>query len=159
VTPAIRFAGPDDAAVVHRFVSALALFEREPEAVEVTPAVIRAQLASPRPPFECLLAEVDGAPVGMALFFTTYSTWRGCPGLHLEDLFVDERARRRGVGRALLRRLAALARERGCARVELAVLDWNAPALAFYRALGAVALDEWTTWRLDGAALDALAGE
>jgi GNAT superfamily N-acetyltransferase len=145
--------------MIHRFVVGLAVYEREPDAVEVTPATLRAQLAGPRPPFECLLAEVDGVAVGFALFFSTYSTWRGRTGLHLEDLFVDEAHRRRGVGRALVGRLAALARERGCARLELAVLDWNAPAIAFYRALGAVPLEEWTTYRIDGAALQALASK
>lgn len=159
MTPTIRFARADDAGTIHRFVVGLAEYEREPDAVEVTPAVLRAQLASVRPPFECLLAEVDGDPVGLALFFPTYSTWRGAVGIHLEDLFVLEPWRRRGIGRALVRRLAALALERGCGRLELAVLDWNAPAIAFYRALDCVPLDAWTTYRVDGAALRALADD
>src|SRR6185503_17593107 len=104
------------------------------------------------------LLAFDGArPVGFALFFQTYSTWRGRTGLHLEDLFVPDAERRRGVGSALLRRLARLALERGCARLEWAVLDWNTPAIDFYRRLGAEALDEWTTHRLTGPALAALA--
>ena len=150
---AIRFAGPADAATLHRFVVGLAVYEREPEAVLVTPAELAAQLAADRPPFECLLAERDGTPVGFALFFQSYSTWRGRTGLYLEDLFVDEAHRRHGVGTALLRRLAALAVERCCGRLEWAVLDWNAPAIEFYRTLGATALSEWTTWRVDGEAL------
>jgi GNAT superfamily N-acetyltransferase len=153
----IRPAGPDDAATVHRFILGLAVYEREPGAVRVTPEELRVQLAGADPPFECLLAEADGVPVGFALFFHTYSTWRGCRSLHLEDLFVLEEHRRRGVGRALIARLAALARERGCARLEFAVLDWNAPAIAFYQALGAESLGDWTTYRLSDAALDALA--
>jgi GNAT superfamily N-acetyltransferase len=153
----IRPAGPDDAETIHAFIVGLAVYERAPDAVEVTPAELRAQLASPTPPFECLLAFDDGRPVGFALFFQTYSTWRGRTGLHLEDLFVPEPHRRRGVGSALLRRLARTAIDRGCARLEWAVLDWNTPAIDFYRSLGAEALDEWTTHRLTGPALVALA--
>lgn len=153
----IRFASPSDAEDIHRFVVELAIYEREPDAVEVTPEILRDQLASERPPFECLIAEDAGEPVGMALFFPTYSTWRGRSGIHLEDLYVRPAFRGRGHGLALLRRLAALAVERGCARLEWAVLDWNAPAIRFYEALGALPLGEWTTWRVDGQALDALA--
>ncbi len=153
----IRSAGPADAEVIHAFIVGLAIYERAPDAVEVTPAELRAQLASPSPPFECLLALDGDRPVGFALFFPTYSTWRGRSGIHLEDLFVPETERRRGIGSALLARLAGLAVERGCARLEWAVLDWNAPAIGFYRQLGAEALDEWTTYRLTGRALAALA--
>jgi GNAT superfamily N-acetyltransferase len=153
----LRPAGPDDAATIHALVTALAVYEREPDAVECTPAVLRAQLASPRPPFECLLAEEDGVACGFALFFPTYSTWVGKPGIWLEDLFVLESHRRRGVGGLLLRRLAQLVRERGGGRLEWSVLDWNAPAIAFYRALGARAMDEWTIQRVQGAALERLA--
>ncbi len=153
----IRTAGPEDATTIHEFIRALAAYEREPGAVLVTPAMLREQLAGSRPPFECLLAEIAGRPVGFAVFFATYSTWRGVEGIHLEDLFVVEAERRHGVGRALVARVARIARERGCARLEWAVLDWNAPAIAFYRRLGGEALDAWTTWRLADAALDALA--
>lgn len=155
----IRPAGPADAEVIHAFIVGLAVYERAPDAVEVTPAELAAQLAADVPPFECLLAFDGARPVGFALFFPTYSTWRGRVGLHLEDLFVPEADRGRGVGRALLRRLARIAVERGCARLEWAVLDWNAPAIGFYRRLGAEAMDEWTTHRLTGAALAALGGE
>ena len=155
----IRFATPADADTLHAFITGLAVYEREPDAVLVTPAVLREQLAAARPPFECLLAEHDGVARGFALFFATYSTWRGRPGIWVEDLFVPEAHRRRGVGRALLRRLAQLALERGCARLEWSVLDWNAPALGFYRTLGAQALDQWTIHRLCDAPLAALAAE
>lgn len=153
----IRLAEPADVPVLLQLVRELAEYEREPDAVRVTPEDLRAQLACARPPFECVVAEWDGAPAGMALFFQNYSTWRGRPGVYLEDLFVRPEFRRRGIGRALLAHLARLARERGCARLEWAVLDWNAPAIAFYRALGAVALDTWTVFRLTDEALDRLA--
>jgi GNAT superfamily N-acetyltransferase len=155
---AVRAATPADAEVIHALITALAVYEREPEAVVNTPDVLRTQLAAPRPPFECLLAEEDGAPRGFALFFPTYSTWLGKPGIWIEDLFVLEAHRRRGTGRALLQHVARLAVERGCGRIEWSVLDWNATALAFYRRLGAAALDEWTIHRVTGDALLTLAG-
>ena len=155
--PTIRTAGPDDAPAVHRLIAALAAYEREPDAVKSTPEVIRKQLADPRPPFESLLAEDAGEVVGFALFFPTYSTWLGRQGLWLEDLFVLESHRHRGIGRALLTRVAQLAVARGCGRLEWSVLDWNEPALAFYRRLGAVPLDTWTIHRVTGEALHALA--
>lgn len=153
----IRFATASDAETIHAFIVELAIYEREPDAVEVTPEVLRAQLCADRPPFECLIAEDAGAPVGMALFFPTYSTWRGRPGIHLEDLYVRPAFRGRGHGVALLRRLAALTLERGGARLEWAVLDWNEPAIRFYEALGARPQGEWTTWRVDREALRSLA--
>ncbi len=152
----IRFATPDDAGTIHRFICELAEYEREPDAVEVTPDTLRAQLARDEPPFECLIAQDGADAVGFALFFHNYSTWRGRRGLYLEDLYVTPAARGHGHGRALLARLGELARERGCARMEWSVLDWNAPAIGFYETLGAVPLDEWTVWRLTGEALAAL---
>lgn len=149
----IRFAEPPDAPTLHAFIRALAEYEREPDAVEVSAETLAEQLAAPRPPFECLLAEADGRPVGFALFFHNYSTWRGRPGLYLEDLFVPPEHRGRGVGTALLRALAGLAVERGCPRFEWSVLDWNRPAIEFYEKLGARPMGEWTVYRLDGAAL------
>lgn len=155
----LRRATPDDAATIHALIRALAAYEREPDAVRATPESLAAQMREERPPFECLLAERAGAEpraVGFALFFTTYSTWRGSPGLWLEDLFVREEERGRGAGRALLRALGALAVERGCGRLEFAVLDWNTPSIGFYRALGAVPMDAWTTYRFEGDALRGL---
>jgi GNAT superfamily N-acetyltransferase len=153
----LRDARPEDAPALHRLIVALATFEREPDAVRATPASLAADLASERPPFECLLAEEQGAVIGFALFFQSYSTWRGRPGLYLEDLFVAEERRGRGVGRALLAAIAARAVERGCARLEWAVLDWNEPAIRFYEKLGAKPLSEWTTYRITDGALERLA--
>jgi GNAT superfamily N-acetyltransferase len=153
----IRRATSADAALIHRLICALALYEREPDAVEVTPETLRSQLEQAPPPFECLIAEWNGEPAGFALFFQTYSTWRGKIGIHLEDLFVPEEQRGRGIGGALL---AALARElvaRGGARLEWNVLDWNEPARRFYLELGAQHLSTWQLFRLDGAALERLA--
>lgn len=152
----IRFAGPADAPTLHRFICELAAYEKEPDAVEVTPEVLAAQLGEARPPFECLLAEQGERAVGFALFCHNYSTWRGRRGIWLEDLYVPEVLRGQGIGLALLRRLGQVAVERGCGRMEWSVLDWNTPAQGFYRAIGAVALDEWTSWRLTGEALAAL---
>lgn len=154
----IRWATPDDAAVIHGFIVELAAYERAPDAVESTSEVIRGQLASPAPPFECLIAEDEGAPAGFALFFTNYSTWRGRTGIYIEDIYVPPRARGRGIGFALFRAVGRLAHERGAGRVEWSVLDWNAAAIAFYERLGAERLGEWTTYRLSGPALAALPG-
>jgi GNAT superfamily N-acetyltransferase len=155
----LRTAGPADAADIHRLIVDLAVYEREPNAVEVTVEQLEAQLAAERPPFECILAEDDdGAVVGFALYFHNYSTWRGRPGLYLEDLFVDPSRRGRGIGKQLLVRLAQIAVERGCARMDWAVLDWNAPAIAFYESLGARAVADWTIFRLTGPGLTNLAG-
>lgn len=157
--PNLRRATSDDAELVLRFIRELAEYEREPDAVEATAAGLRQQLSSPSPPFECLLADFSGDPCGFALFFHNYSTWRGRPGIYLEDLFVTASARGRGVGRALLAEVARIAVERGCARLEWAVLDWNQPAIDFYRALGATPLSEWTVFRLTGSALAELGAQ
>lgn len=154
----LRSATPDDAAAIHELIVALATYEREPGAVCATPESLAAQMRSPRPPFECLLAEEDGRAAGFALFFQNYSTWRGRPGIWLEDLFVREECRGRGTGRALLRAVGRLAVERGCGRLEFSVLDWNAPAIGFYRSLGAVPMSEWTVFRFEGDALARLGG-
>ena len=153
----IRPAGPADAPEIHRLIVALATYEREPDAVEVTPARLREQLSAERPPFECLLAEIDGADVGFALHFANYSTWRGRPGLYLEDLFVEPAHRGLGVARRLLIELASLAVARGCGRMDWMVLDWNAPAIAFYHRLGARPVAGWAAYRLTDDALLALA--
>lgn len=159
MTPTLRRATPDDAELVLRFIRELAEYEREPDAVEATARGLRQQLSSPAPPFECLLAELSGKPCGFALFFHNYSTWRGRAGIYLEDLFVSEQARGRGVGRALLAEVARIAVARGCARLEWAVLDWNQPAIDFYRALGASPMDEWTVFRLTGDPLTRLGAQ
>jgi GNAT superfamily N-acetyltransferase len=155
----IRFATVEDAEAIHELVVALATYEREPDAVRATPESLRAQLGAERPPFECLLAEEGGRAVGFALFFPTFSTWEGRPGLYLEDLFVLEEARGSGVGRALLGALARIAVERGYGRLELAALDWNAPAIGFYERLGGRAMDDWRVFRFAGEALERLGAE
>ena len=154
----IRSARPADLETIIGFVRALADYERLADAVVLEHDVLREHLFGDRPMAEVLIAEVNDAPVGFALFFHNFSTFEGRPGIYLEDLFVSPEARGSGAGRALLARLAALAVERGCARLEWSVLDWNAPAIAFYRSLGAVAMDGWTINRVEGAALRALAG-
>ena len=156
---AIRLARPGDEALVLRFVRELAEFEREPHAVAASEADLAAALFSEHPVAETVIAEVGGEPVGFALFFHNFSTWEGKGGLYLEDLYVTPAARGRGVGRALLAHLARIALERGCARFEWSVLDWNEGAVRFYRALGAVGMEEWTVQRVTGDALRRLAGE
>ena len=152
----IRPATPADVPAVLQLIRDLAAYEREPDAVKATVEMLTATLFGPTPSAEAIVAEVDGVVVGMALFFTNYSTWSGRNGVYLEDLYVRPEARGAGLGKALLVELARLAVERGCARVEWSVLDWNAPAIAFYCSIGAVPKDEWTVYRLDGDALAAL---
>lgn len=154
----IRAARPADVATILGFVRDLAAFEREPDAVEATEALLGDALFGARPAAEALIAETGDAPVGFALFFHHFSTWTGRRGLYLEDLYVAPAARGGGVGTALLRHLAALAIDRGCARFEWSVLDWNAEAIAFYRAMGARGMDDWTVQRVTGDALARLAG-
>jgi GNAT superfamily N-acetyltransferase len=149
----IHEASPDDAATIHRLIQALAEYEREPDAAEVTPEILRTQMSAESPPFRCLVAEWDGIPAGMALFFQTYSTWTGRPGLYLEDLFVEEEHRGRSIGKALMEHLARRAVAEGCGRFEWSLLDWTEPAIGFYKRLGAVPQDEWTVYRLAGDAL------
>lgn len=137
----------------------LATFEKLEHFARATPEALRAHLFGSQPLATALLAEVDGAVAGFALYFSTYSTFRGQPGLYLEDVFVREAYRGRGIGRALLAAVARAAVDRGCGRLEWAVLDWNAPAIGFYRSLGARPLDEWTVYRLDDQALEQLADQ
>lgn len=153
----VRTAGPDDAETIYDFIVQLAVYEREPHAVETSAAELRAQLASAEPPFECILAEMGGASVGFALFFPSYSTWRGKPGIYLEDLFVPEALRGRGIGTTLLAHLARLTLARGGARLEWSVLDWNQPSIEFYEKLGAEIRREWLPCRLSGRQLELLA--
>ncbi len=154
----IRLATRADVPLVLAFIRELARYERLAEQVSAGEADLAAALFGPRPYAEVVFACLEGAPVGFALFFHNFSTFLGKPGIYLEDLFVRPQARGRGVGRRLLQWLAHTTLARGGARLDWAVLDWNAPALGFYRSLGAVALDEWTTYRLSGAALADLAG-
>ncbi len=153
----LRPATAADVPQILAFIRALADYERLLHEVVATEDGLRQALFGPRPYAEVVLAEHAGAPVGFALFFHTFSTFVGRPGIYLEDLFVVPEARGLGVGKALLAELARLAVERGCGRVEWAVLDWNAPAIRFYDSLGARPNDEWTVYRLDGPALAALA--
>jgi GNAT superfamily N-acetyltransferase len=138
-------------------IRALAEYEHEPEAVENTAADIAARLFGDNPQAFAHVVERGGDIVGIAVWFLTYSTWTGRHGIWLEDLFVDEAQRGRGYGKALIASLASVAVERGYARLEWTVLDWNTPSIEFYRSLDAVPMDEWTTQRLTGDALAALA--
>lgn len=154
----VRPAVETDLPTIIELIGALAEYEREPQAVTLDPDELRAHLFGPRPFAEVLIAEGEGgASVGFALFFHNFSTWKGKPGIWLEDLFVRPDNRGQGFGKALLAAVAAIAVTRGCARYEWSVLDWNAPSIAFYRGLGAEPLDEWTTYRVTGPALTALA--
>jgi GNAT superfamily N-acetyltransferase len=153
----LRPARPGDEAGILAAIQGLADYEREPDAVENTIEALRSSLFADDPRVFAHVVERDGAIVGIAIWFLTYSTWTGKHGIWLEDLFVDEAQRGRGYGRALISALAAVCVERGYSRLEWTVLDWNAPSIAFYRSLGAVAMDEWTTQRLAGDALEAAA--
>ncbi len=157
MTLTIRPAAPADASTILRFVRELADFERAVDAVEATESMLADALFGDRPAAEAVLAERDGVPQGFALFFHNFSTWTGRRGLYLEDLYVTPDSRGRGVGAALLRHLARIAVERGCARFEWAVLDWNAPAKAFYTKMGAELIGDWRIERVAGEALRRLA--
>jgi GNAT superfamily N-acetyltransferase len=151
----IRRATPADVPLILRFIRELADYEKLSHEVAATEDTLRATLfpASGAPAAECVLASVDGEAAGFALYFFNYSTFLARPGLYLEDLFVSPARRGSGVGKALLLHLAKLANERGCGRMEWSVLDWNQPAIDFYRSLGAVPMSEWTVFRLTGDAL------
>lgn len=158
VPAAIRPAGPADADALAELIRELARYERLEHEVKMTTDDIRRTLFVPEPAAEALLAEAGGEPVGMALFFSNYSTFLGRPGLYLEDLFVKPEHRGRGLGKALLQEVARVALERGCGRLEWAVLDWNRPAIDFYERLGARPNSGWTTYRLSGEPLERLGG-
>lgn len=153
----IRSATKADIKQILVFVRALAVYEREPDAVTATEADLLEHGFGENPYYSCLIAEQDGVPAGFALFFYDYSTWLGRPGLYLEDLFVLPEHRGAGIGKALLQRLAAVALEKGCARMKWEVLDWNTPAIDFYNAMGAEIQKEWLNVRLSGEALERLA--
>jgi GNAT superfamily N-acetyltransferase len=154
----IRPATAADAALILELIRELAVYEKLADEVVATEESVRETLFGARRAAEALIASVDGAPAGFAIFFSNYSTFLARPGIYLEDLFVKPAFRRRGVGRALFVHLARLAVERRCGRFEWSVLDWNAPAIAFYKSLGAVPMSEWTVFRLTGAALINAAG-
>jgi GNAT superfamily N-acetyltransferase len=153
----IRTATPLDVTRVLAFIRELAVYEHLEHEVVATEADVHAALFGPRRYAEVALACLDGDPVGFALYFHNFSTFIGKPGIYLEDLFVRPEARGLGAGKLLFAYLASTALERGCARLDWAVLDWNEPSIGFYRSLGAVDQSEWTTYRLDGAALERLA--
>jgi GNAT superfamily N-acetyltransferase len=155
---AIRPARPDDVDTIAALIRELATYEQLADQARATPDSLRRHLFGPRPCAEVLIAESEDIPVGFALYFSNYSTFRAQPGLYLEDLFVRPEYRGRGIGKALLTRLARLAVDRGCGRLEWAVLDWNEPAIGFYRSLGARPMDDWTVYRVDDENLARLAG-
>ena len=157
MTLSIRSARAEDIPLIAQFIRDLAEYERLAHEVRFDEAVLQAKLFGPRPYAEVLIGEIDGEPQGFALFFHNFSTFEGKPGIYLEDLFVRPEARGSGLGKALLKWLAALAVERDCARLEWSVLDWNEPSIQFYLGLGAKAMDEWTIYRVDGGALGELA--
>jgi GNAT superfamily N-acetyltransferase len=159
MTVQIRPAEPADVPVIAELIRGLARFEKLEDQVALTEELLAAGLFGPRPYAESVLAEVEGQSAGFALFFHSFSTFLARPGLYLEDLFVLPEHRGLGIGRALLSHLARLAVERGCGRMEWAVLDWNKEAISFYERLGARPNSEWTTYRVTGEALHLLAGE
>ena len=154
----LRFATAEDAGILLALVRELAIFENAPDAVLATEADLRRHGFGPEPRFEALLAFVDGRAAGFALFFPNFSTWLGKPGLFLEDIFVSEWARKLGVGRRLMAKLAAIAVERGWGRLDFSVLHWN-PARGFYHRLGIKHMEEWLPYRAQGDALVALASQ
>lgn len=156
MTTTIRPAVSSDAALILQFIRELATFEKAPEAVKATVEDLLRDGFGPQPRFESFIAEVNGRSAGFALFFYNYSTWEGCAGIHLEDLYVSPWARGKGVGRALLEAVAARAAERHCPRLDLSVLHWNS-ARDVYQKLGFRALNDWVSYRLEGDAIAALA--
>lgn len=144
----IRPATLADCGIILRFIQGIAAYEKLSHQVEATEEKIAAHLFGSKAMAECLLAFESGVPVGFALFFHNYSTFVSKPGIYLEDLFIEPHYRGKGYGKALLLKLVALAADRNCGRVEWSVLDWNQPAIDFYKSLGAVAMDEWTVFRL-----------
>jgi GNAT superfamily N-acetyltransferase len=153
----IRPATAEDVPLILEFIRDLAAYEKLLDQVTVTEASLRDTLFGATPRAEVLLGFEDEVPVAFALFFHNYSTFLGKPGLYLEDLFVKPHARGKGYGKALIKHLAALAKQRQCGRFEWWVLDWNEPSIQFYKSLGAVPMDEWTVFRVTGEALDRLA--
>jgi GNAT superfamily N-acetyltransferase len=154
----MRNAGVDDIPLILQFIRELAEYEKAPEQAVATAEDLRRDGFAGNPKFRALIAEWLGKPAGFALFFYHYSTWMGRPTLFLEDLFVRPRFRAKGIGKALLLRLAKMAVDEGCGRFEWQVLDWNTPAIEFYQSLGAIVMKEWLTMRVSGEDLARLAG-
>jgi GNAT superfamily N-acetyltransferase len=154
----VRAAEPGDVELIYGLIVELATYERAPEQVVGTPAMLAGSLFGPQPSCEALIAELEGDAVGFALFHGTFSTWECRAGIWLEDLYVPPEHRRHGVGQALLAELARITVERDCARLEWTALDWNTPALDFYSKLGARRLSDWIQHRLEGEPLRRLAG-
>jgi GNAT superfamily N-acetyltransferase len=146
-----------DTPLILDFIRQLAEYERLAHEMVADEATLRRSLFGPNPKAFCVIAEWDSQPVGFALYFYNFSTFLGKPGIYLEDLFVKPELRGKGIGKALLQYLAAKAKEEGCGRLEWWVLDWNEPSIQFYKSLGAIAMDEWTVYRVTGDALDRLA--
>ena len=155
----IRIASESDLPLILQFIKDLAEYERLAHEVVATEDILRTTLFGQPRVAEVLIGEADGKPAGFALFFHNFSTFLGRPGIYLEDLFVKPDFRGRGYGKALLSRLAQIAHERKCGRLEWAVLNWNTPAIDFYKSLGAVPMDQWTVYRVTGKTLDELAGQ
>ena len=153
----IRPATRADVSTILGFIRALAVYEREPDAVVATEEDLLRDGFGDQPYYACLIAEEDGVAAGFAFYFFDYSTWLGRPGLYLEDIFVHPEFRGHGIGKALLQRVAAVAVEKGCPRMKWEVLDWNTPAIDFYAAMGAEFLDSWRNVKLSGEALQRLA--
>ena len=149
----IRPATEDDVPIILSLIRELAEYERLSHEVVATEGLLRESLFGERRGAEVLIACCKGAPAGFALFFHSFSTFLGRPGIYLEDLYVKPKFRGRGIGRALLAHLARLAKECGCGRLEWAVLDWNEPAIKLYKSIGAVPMDEWTVYRVTGERL------
>jgi GNAT superfamily N-acetyltransferase len=157
MTTTIRPAVRADVPRILEFIRALAAYERAPDAVTATEESLEREGFGPNPFYSCLIAEHDGRTAGYAIYFFSYSTWVG-PGIYLEDIFVEPEMRGLGIGKLLLERVAAIAVEQGCARLQWAVLDWNTPAIEFYRAMGGEFLDERRNVRVTGEALRRLSG-
>ena len=152
--PDLRPARPDDLPAIVGLIRELAVFEKLEHLMQATPEAMEPHLFGPRPAAEAVVADAQGTVVAFALFFTNYSTFLAKPGLYLEDLYVQPHWRGRGVGKALLKHLGALAVQRGCGRFEWSVLDWNADAIAFYERMGATLMPDWRICRVAGAALE-----
>ena len=153
----LRAATPADVPQILAFINALAAYEREPDAVTATEADLLRDGFGANPFYSCLMADHNGQPAGFAVYFFNYSTWKGRPGLYLEDIFVHPEFRGRGIGKALLARVAARAAEQGCVRLQWDVLEWNQTAIDFYQGLGAQFLDEWRIMRVNDGGIRSLA--